>query len=247
MKRFIEKPNLPKGRVCEVICGTDDKRILDFFKENNISVLKNIANTDTDPSVSAHADMAALHLGENRVLIDKAQNMLKIELEHNGFIVFEAAGKVKGEYPEDVKLNFTVTDNFIIGNFSHIDKTLLREAGFKKAINVKQGYSKCSTLIIDEQSAVTDDVSIFKALQKNGFDVLLISKGDIYLQGHEYGFIGGSSGKISKNTVVFFGDITKHRDFEKIKAFLSEHGCDFVCSDCGELRDIGGIVALMEE
>lgn len=33
--------------------------------------------------------------------------------------------------------------------------------------------------------------------------MLLISSGDIKLEGYDYGFIGGASGKISDNTVVF--------------------------------------------
>ena len=76
---------------------------------------------------------------------------------------------------------------------------------------------------------------------------LIHQKGDIALCGHPYGFIGGASGKISDSTVVFFGDIRKHGDFERISEFLHLHGCDFECTDKGSLRDIGGILPIIEE
>ena len=41
-------------------------------------------------------------------------------------------------------------------------------------------------------------------------EVLLISSGDIKLEGYDYGLIGGASGKISDNTVVFFGNAEMH-------------------------------------
>ena len=62
-----------------------------------------------------------------------------------------------------------------------------------------------------------------------------------------YGFIGGASVKIAADSVLFFGDVTRHRDFEKINSFLESHGCGFVCTDNGPLRDIGGAVSLIEE
>jgi hypothetical protein len=117
----------------------------------------------------------------------------------------------------------------------------------KKKIEVKQGYCKCSVLIVDENSVITDDESIHRKMSENGIDSLFVSKGDISLPGHEYGFIGGSSGKISKETIIFFGDVRNHRDFKKISEFITNHGCKFICTDSGALRDIGGFISITEE
>lgn len=247
MSKLIKFPNLPQGRINGIICGTDDESILDYFKMNNISVLRNEANTDIDPSVASHADMAVLHLGSNKIMADKRQDKLRNELENLGFTVYKTKEQIKGEYPGDIKLNFAVIGDYAIGNYNYCDENLKQKLSAKKQINVKQGYSKCSILIVDEKSAITDDTSIYKALVKNGFDALLISKGDISLKGHGYGFIGGASGKITKDSVLFFGDITTHRDFEEIKEFLACHNCSYICSDNGPLRDIGGIIPLFEE
>lgn len=246
MSRFIRKPNLPEGKVSTVICGTDDEHILSFFEGNGITVLKNDLNPYIDPSVSAHADMAALYLGNGQILLDKNQITLKNELTGLGFNVTETADKIKGAYPYDVKLNFTIAGEYVIGKFPSADIRLPELIGDKSRINVKQGYCKCSALVVNENAIITDDASIHRSALENGIDSLLVSKGDISLDGHGYGFIGGASGKIAADTVVFFGDITEHRDFEAIRNFLSEHGCSFVCTDGLKLRDIGGILPIKE-
>lgn len=247
MIKFIINPNLPQGCVDKIICGTDDTDILKFFHDKNITVLANDPNMHIDSAVSTHADMAALHLGDKIIIIDKAQRSLKKALIDNGFCVTETLAEIAGEYPDDIALNFTVTDGYIAGNFTFADDNLLKLLSDKTKIQVKQGYCKCSVLVIDDKAIITDDESIYRKASENGIESLLISKGDVMLSGHEYGFIGGASGKISSDTVVFFGNIKLHRDYEKISCFLKKHGCSYICTDNNSLRDIGGIIPLTEK
>ena len=99
---------------------------------------------------------------------------------------------------------------------------------------------------MSDNAVITDDESIYKALCLNGVDTLLISKGDIVLNGHNYGFIGGASYKISESKVLFFGDITKHRDYKKIADFIEKHGCEIIFLDF-PLTDFGGIIPITEK
>ena len=92
---------------------------------------------------------------------------------------------------------------------------------------------------------ITDDKSIFDALSVYSLECLMISKGDVNLPGHDYGFIGGASGKISETEVLFFGDVTKHRDYKKMADFIEKHGCKIVSLDF-PLTDFGGIIPLTE-
>lgn len=247
MMRYIEKPNLPQGKVKTVICGTSDKSILDFFNRNDISVIYSEPNLKIDSAVSAHADMAALHLGKNVVITDKFQVNLQEKLIASDFEVHSTQKEIAGKYPHDIALNFAVSGNDIIGNFKYADENLLNMVSDMNKIHVKQGYCKCSVLIVDENAIITDDESIFRKMLENGADALLVSKGDISLSGHEYGFIGGASGKISKDTVVFFGNVRAHRDFENIASFIESYGCKYVCTDYNNLRDIGGFISIIEE
>lgn len=247
MSSIINSPNLPEGKVKALICTDKDGAVVDFFKSKGISVISNQENPDIDPAVSFHADMAVLHTGSNNIILDKRQKKLKEELKKAGFSVYETVKEIKGGYPDDIRLNVAVMGELVLGNTVHTDKNALNLLSAKKSITVKQGYAKCSTLVLNENAAITDDESIHRKCSENGIDCLLISKGEIFLSGHGYGFIGGASGKISKKEVVFFGDIEKHRDFSLISAFLQKHGFTYHCTDKGPLRDIGGIIPLIEE
>ncbi len=244
MSRSINTPNLPKGKVNAVICTDRDKAVSDFFKAKGITVLSNQPNPDIDPAVSFHADMAALHTGKNNIVLDKRQKELKEELIRIGFTVYETETEIKGSYPDDIRLNVAVMGDFVFGNISYTDKNALNLLSDKEQVTVKQGYTKCSVLAVNENAAITDDEAICRKMHEKGIDCLLITKGDISLPGHGYGFIGGSSGKISETEIVFFGDAAKHRDFPLIQSFLQKHGCTFLCTDNGPLRDIGGIIPL---
>lgn len=247
MMRFIEKPNLPEGKMKTLICGTDDERILSYFDRKGITVIKNAPNFSIDTAVSTHADMAVIHLGANRIITDQKQSTLAEELASLGMTVLESESDIAGDYPNDVGLNFAFVGINILGKFGCADETLLKETDSYNKVDVKQGYCKCSVLVVRENAIITDDEGIYRKATEKGTDSLLISKGDISLDGHPYGFIGGASGKISKDTVLFFGNAEKHSDFQKISTFLAKHGCRYECTDKGALRDIGGIIPLCEE
>ena len=146
--------------------------------------------------------------------------------------------KVHGHgYPEDVILNFIDTDCTVIG----YGKAL---PGFidKRVISVKQGYTRCSTLMTKD-CAVSADKGILSALESLGFDTLQIGAGYIDLPGYDCGFIGGAS-FYDEGAVFFFGDPALHRDGERIKSFLSAHGTDCIPLTGGPLTDYGGAVII---
>lgn len=246
MSSFIEKPNLPKSRVTSVICGELCRELRDYLSDLGIKQLHIQPNNYIDSAVRYHADMAAIHLGCNRILVDKQQKSLGEKLERDGFEVFCTSKEIKGEYPFDVALNFTVFDNCLIGRTDCGDSELIRLCDGYSKINVKQGYCKCSCTVINENALITDDESVYRTLSSRGAEVLLVSKGDILLPGHGYGFIGGASCKISHSEILFFGDVTKHKDYKKIADFINKHGCTIKYLDF-PLTDFGGIIPITEK
>ena len=247
MSRFIENPNLPKSEVTFLLCGQMNTAITDYFRIRGIKTAFPQVNNDIDSAVGNHIDLSAIHLGNKKVLLDKKQNALALTLENQEAEVYYSLESVSGEYPNDIVLNIAFMGEYVIGNFKYTDKNLRNYLVNKKLINVNQGYAKCSCLIVNEKALITDDLSIYKATTKEGIDSLLISKGDIKLPGHSYGFIGGASGKLSQDEVIFFGDIRIHRDYEIIKAFLNNHGCRIISFDGVDLTDYGGIIPLKEK
>ncbi len=245
MMNFIEKPNLPENQVSLVVSGDMPPFLREYLLVRNIKIITCENNIFIDPVVKSHADMSVVHIGNNRVVVDVSQEKIKDKLQREGFEVISSALKAAGQYPDDVKLNVALFGNNAVGAFRYTDSKLLSLIdGFQK-INVKQGYAKCSVLPITEDAIITDDESIFKTL-KNTVDTLLVRKGDIILDGHDYGFIGGSAAKISKDEILFFGDLKKHCDSDRIISFLEKHYHKAVYFKDYPLYDIGGFITLCE-
>ena len=245
MMSFIKNPNMPQSRVSLAVSGKIPDEYLKLLSDKNIEIIFCEDNFHIDYAVRNHADMCVVHLGENIVAVDKAQSELVESLKIRGYEVIRTKEEIKGEYPKDVKLNIALFGEYSVGAFKYTDEYLLNHIDKFKKINIKQGYAKCSMLPITETALITDDASVYNSL-KNDFDVLLISKGDISLDGHEYGFIGGASAKISDSEVFFFGNIESHRDFNEICNFLKKYNCTMVYDKALPLTDFGGLATLLE-
>ncbi len=189
-----------------------------------------------------HADMQILLINDSLFILNECLSLAE-KLSHKNLCF--CANYAGNKYPENILLNFLFIGNTLYGKLSAIDKNLLDYCSENniKTINVNQGYARCATLVLNNNAAITSDASIEKALRTNGVEVLVISQGNIALDGYNYGFIGGASGKIDRNTIVFFGNITRHPDFALINAFCKKHNTEIkiLCNNM-PVTDIGGIV-----
>jgi hypothetical protein len=147
------------------------------------------------------------------------------------------------KFPSDAIFNAFTIGDLIFANKKNVSPKILEIA--KKhgltLVNVNQSYPNCSILKIDEQSAITSDRGLYKALSENGIDTLLIEEGHIFLPPYEYGFIGGASG-VYGDKVMFFGNIDLHPDGEKIRKFIQEKGKKCISLSDEPLRDLGGMI-----
>lgn len=150
--------------------------------------------------------------------------------------------KVGSEYPSDCIYNAACTGRFFIHNTKITDPSILNMAKEYKMdiIHVKQGYAKCSCVIVDENSIITSDAGIAKACQDK-LDCLLIEPGHVLLEGFQYGFLGGASGRID-DTIIFNGDISAHPDWPHIKEFITTRKLHIKCFNAYPLTDIGSII-----
>lgn len=133
-------------------------------------------------------------------------------------------------------------------NLKYTDKGIINylEKRNIECINVKQGYTKCSTYIVDEKSVITCDKGLCEIYEKNGIESLFIDNSQIKIKGFGHGFIGGCGGKISKNEAAFFGEVEALKDYEKIKAFLDKRGILIKSLLKGDLWDYGSLIPLKE-
>lgn len=147
-----------------------------------------------------------------------------------------------GKYPSNVGLNLAYTGKYAIHNFKYTDKKLISALYDYEIemINVKQGYSKCSILIVDESSIITADKGIYDMV-KDKIECLLISEGSIVLKDMDYGFIGGASGKY-RDEIWFYGDISVHPDYDSIYKFITSRGYKIKKFSHFPLEDVGTVI-----
>ncbi len=247
--KFVKTACLPKNDVEFCIAGN---AVIPFEAELlnlGVTVLKTSENALISSNISSHADLAVNYCDNGTVFVEKSQIGLSERLKELGFNIRAIKDEVFGEYPNDCPLNCVISDKHLICNEKCTSKEILNyafEQG-KKIINVRQGYVKCSLCPVTENSFITDDESIYKALKAEKFDVLLIKKGSVRLKGYDYGFFGGCCGKISDKKFVFFGDIKSHSCYDSIKRFSQNYKIELISLGCGELKDIGSLIPISEK
>lgn len=144
-------------------------------------------------------------------------------------------------YPENIALNCISTGSTLIHNLKYTDEQIKTLCKNKKLINIKQGYSKCSCAIVNNSAFITSDIGIYNVLKSCSYDVLLLPAGDIVLEDFDYGFIGGTCGLISKDTMAFLGDINQYKYGDQVKEFLDSHNVNIISLNDGKLVDRGGL------
>ncbi len=198
-------------------------------------------NTNIDEKLSFHADLSVFVYNNTAILAkylkgDKLVNFLT----NRGFRVIISEFCQSSKYPGDINLCAALIDEKILHNLRNTDESILK---FKTDyIDVKQGYTRCSCLVLGD-SVITSDKGIAAALKRHNIEMLMIDENGIVLDGYDKGFIGGAS-FVCDDTVYFTGDIYKHPSGRIISDFISERNYKICCLSDDALFDIGGAVVL---
>ncbi|MBE6820549.1 MAG: hypothetical protein E7516_05815 [Ruminococcaceae bacterium] len=243
--KFIEKPNLPKGKVTLAAISEEAGESIKKLNSLGIEILEIKKNSKLPEPVCSHADIQILHMGNNCIFCYEHLFLGEFEEKFNFTDIHEKAGN---KYPDDVRLNCTIIGNKLICNPKTVSRKILEYADScgLTVINVNQGYSRCSICVVNENTIITDDRSIFAAAGNFFNDTQFISKGSIGLNGYGYGFIGGCCGKIDKNKIAFNGAIESHNDYKVIIDCLERNNTECIELNRNRLYDIGGIIPICE-
>ncbi|MEG1758642.1 MAG: hypothetical protein RR235_09335 [Oscillospiraceae bacterium] len=241
---FIEKPNLPAGRVRTCIVSAREPAIIKSLGAMGITCLSSYDKAGCENAVAAHADVNALHLGNGEIVIGDSCEALEDTLISLGLNVkIESLGD--REYPKDCALNALIVGNCVFCREELCSQQV--KSHCDNIHNVRQGYTKCSTAVVDENAFITSDIGIYGALKSMGYDVLKITGGEIALRGYDTGLIGGTCAKLAKDILCFSGKIDDTSFGSDIRAFCRSHGIYIETLTEMPLFDFGGIVAFEEE
>lgn len=235
---------LPKSPAKAALISGKYPQLISALQRLNIEAIPTTQDFRLPEPVSWHPDMQACPLGKITYVL--RQSPLEGALRRCCGVIRET-GKVPGKvYPQDALCNVLAWSGYVLGNRKTADPQLVSAADElgKIWIPVHQGYSACSTALVDENSAITADQGIARQLEKAGMQVLQITPGGIALPGYNTGFFGGCCGKLAPDIMAFAGELDSHSDGQEIRKFLTARGVKGIELQKGQLLDVGGIMAI---
>ncbi len=244
MKQFCS-PNLPNHQVKDVILSGEYTFIVNELRYLGIDCVTVNSCVKLPYYERCHADLQLSHYKTGTVCVGTNTDILCNIPE----LTVEKGTCLKAEYPYNIAFNHVIMGNTFIGNMAYTDSHIKAYCISKhfQMIDVKQGYTKCSCAIVNENAVITADSAIYCKCLENNIDVLKIDSGYIHLYGYEYGFIGGCCGKISHDVLAFTGKLSTHKNYESIRSFLRQYGVYPLELSNKPLLDIGSILPITEE
>jgi hypothetical protein len=243
-------PKRLKQKVRAVIVdGRAAPHMEERLKSMGIEVIRTVKHPRLYDAVAFHPDMVICPVGNGKMVTEPSMyEHFKKALEPYGIVLHKGEAELSRNYPLNIAYNIATAGNraFLYSRFA--DSVTMEE--LKKIntifINVRQGYAKCSTAVVDDSGIITADKSIYTGALRNGIDALLIEPGHIKLEGFDYGFIGGCCGRIGASVLAFAGDPSLHPGWAAMSGFLEKRGVTAVSLFDGPLLDVGSIIPVVE-
>ncbi len=225
------------------IMDTSDTQITQALQSYGFICVDVVPSDCVSPPICCHSDVLYKKLDSNTVVVSACQKPNFKLLENIGYKII-VNDRLQPGYRTESWLNYVLTDRYLIYNPKTAEILPDFYIDNKKIIEVNQGYTGCSTICVTDDAFITDDAGIYKSLKKENIDCLLIEKGNIRLDGYDYGFIGGASVKISNSEILFFGDFSDKSEKGKITEFLSKYNVSALFIENKPLTDIGSAIIL---
>jgi len=239
------KPNLPKTNVKDMLVSSIiSEEIYNELKKLGINPLSCGKTNRIVSELAYHPDILAFNYKAGKWISEEDNSLLPDNMNN---LLTSVRYRLGNKYPADCIFNsFAINNNIFCGRVNYGPYTNIKELSGYNLITFKQGYAKCSVIIINENSFITGDKSIEKKLKEIKYDCLYVTNECIGLNGFKNGFIGGCAGKASKDLLLFTGNIKLHNDYENIKAFCRNYDVDIYSLSNRRLYDYGGLLPVTE-
>lgn len=230
------------------------KKIVSAAEAHGFDVISVPSATGLATPVASHPDMLFFcgfgqffvrseHFSADKRILDIAN-----EISAHGYEISPTSDISSVVYPSDVAFNcFVIPQTALIGKADYISGAIKRSATLANlpVIDTKQGYSKCSTVLLPgadrtDSLVISADPSIIKSVSECAVHTAKVTYGHVSLPGYDTGFIGGASFS-ANNTLYFLGDVSRHPDFKLIVSNANAFGREVVSLSDEPLFDAGCI------
>jgi len=197
----------------------------------------------TYEAISGHPDIFICQSPEKLIVAPNLPDKYFSILKNRKIDFTIGKNPVGAKYPETAGFNAVVTEKFLVHQPGITDPEILKAADKKPIISVKQAYTRCNLLFLNNTTAITSDRGIENQLNNHHLNVLYVDPKPVILPGFQHGFFGGTCGMFH-NHLVLLGSLDFHHQGNQIRKFVNEAGVDIAELYDGLLYDGGAVLFL---
>jgi len=194
-------------------------------------------------AISGHPDIFLCQTPQKCVVAPNMPVEFSDILKNRQIDFVSGKNPVGEKYPDTAIYNAVVTEKFLVHNATVTDPVIFDFAEKKQVIPVKQAYTRCNLLFLNEKAAITSDKGVEIQLINHKINVLFVDPEPVELPGFKHGFFGGACG-ISKNQLFILGSLKHHHQGEQIREFIENENFSLIELYDGHLFDGGAILFL---
>ena len=235
-----------------VDCRTSDKelqRLLSF----GFNLIPTEKVSSLYEAVDGHPDLQFFRI-EKKVIAHQGlcKNQMEL-LSKLGASIILGNSSLSLPYPKNIPYNALLSPDLFMHRLDSTDPIILNEIQeLKKSkdislVNVRQGYSRCSCAYVGNNSYITEDIVMTERLLALGKQVFYQKHSNVYLEGFDFGFIGGAISLISihgEELVLISGSLDSYFYGKELKEFLKRRNIRYECIGEGKLMDRGTIISI---
>ncbi|MGN0527078.1 MAG: DUF6873 family GME fold protein, partial [Acutalibacteraceae bacterium] len=157
--KLINCPTLPKNAVKHALIGEEYPDIAKELNRLKINTIPLKTNKSLEKEIQAHADILSFSFGDILFISRGALGESNLSFINTDIVYVD---DFKSPYPDDVKLNGCILNDYLICNPKTVLKEISDIAKQKnlKIIETKQGYSKCSLCVVNDNAVITEVVGL---------------------------------------------------------------------------------------
>ena len=211
----------------------DSIKVLEKYGEIILFKTENI----TYSSISCHPDIFIFQNHQHFVVAPNIPEKYIQFFEKNN-IQFEFGHSLVGNFfPKTTFYNAAAGFGNLIYNPKTIDSLVLKQCEALNKITVKQGYTRCNTMIVNEEIVITSNHEIAKKSKKG----IYFPPEKIVLEGINHGFIGGCLG-LFENKLFVNGSLKHFCSIDSIESELNNANIEIIELNNYDLQDVGSIL-----
>ena len=223
-----------------IVSNRVSAKFLELLENENIKYIKSLKNEKFNKNYNDHVDLSILKIDDDIYIESSVYDYYAEYLSGFNFEKVDISNFKNGE----MVLNIAKNKKHFFHNEKFTTKEIFEKLKLnRKYIKINQGYSNCS-MICFENHIITSDKGVYKTLKLENINVELVTTDGIVLNGYKNGFIGGTCGFVSDDILLFYGDVTKYRDYDIIKRIADEENVKILYPKDEVFVDLGGIISL---